>query len=101
LVASLTKKIQLSNDEKHRDLNNVDPKEYRSIFPHLTVLIRDSFLEVKDRQGQIITPNEYLLNCIAPLPGLDQHTVEQNKIRAAIRDSFRAIDCLLMSKPRD
>ena len=28
LVASLIKKIQLSNSEKHRDLDNVDPKEY-------------------------------------------------------------------------
>lgn len=57
LVVDMVKKIRLSDDERHVDLNKVDAKEFKSLFPACTVLIRDSFLDLMDYGGQEITPD--------------------------------------------
>lgn len=54
LVMEMSHRIQLSNGVKP---GSVDPKEYQAFFPALTVLVRDFYLEPRDKNGQIITPN--------------------------------------------
>ena len=61
LVVDMIKNIRLSDDERHSDLTKVDAKEFKSLFPAFTVLIRDWYLDMKDNVGREITSDQYLL----------------------------------------
>jgi hypothetical protein len=56
LVTKMSERIRISNSDKHSDPGNVNFEEYKQFFPALTVLVRDFTLNLKDSDGNTITP---------------------------------------------
>ena len=69
LVKKMSERIRLSNSDAHSNPKNLEPEEYKQFYPALTVLIRDFSLNMKDSNGNLISPNEYLQRAIAQKPG--------------------------------
>ena len=69
LVTRMTEKIRLSNNYQHQRPEEVEPDEYKQLFPALTVLVRDFELQLKDEEGSSISPDDYFKNAIAKKKG--------------------------------
>ena len=66
----------------------MNKEEYSHFSPHLTFLLRDFSLEIKDENNNLITPDEYLENSIAHHEGSSKNIKQINEIRETIRLSF-------------
>ena len=93
MVTDVIKRIQLSKE------GNDGVVDFKNFFPQLTVLIRDFYLKLEDRERNKITPDQYLSNCFAPKQSTDKKQIEQNAIRATITDCLPVFDCSVLSRP--
>lgn len=81
-------------------------EEFGVHFPHLVWVIRDQFLELKNENGNILTPKELLEDRLQPMKVDCNASVEiQNKVeeyndsRNLLREFFPTRDCFIFPRP--
>lgn len=74
-------------------------KEVAEHFPALTWVLRDFSLNLLDKHGDPITPNEYLENALKPLPSNYKGASEKNRIRKTITSCFLKRECRPLVRP--
>ena len=78
----------------------MEHSEYAQYFPSLITVVRDFCLNL-EKDGKMITPDEYLENALA-LPTGNRPVDHTNRmILSAIRDSFPSKKCFVMQSPVD
>ena len=93
LVTQLSKKIRVHAGD--------DPSGSRlaEFFPRFVWLLRDFQLELQDEDGDALTSNEYLEQCLQQQKGSSAAVKEQNQTRAAIRQLFEHRSCITLAHP--
>jgi len=91
-LQSLSLIIQLNNQMQISDENI-------KFFPSFFWVIRDFSLQLKDEQGEEITPNEYLENALTQQKGFTNEIEKKNHIRRLIKEYFKERECVTMVRP--
>jgi len=53
----MTNRIRLSNRDYHRNPDEVEPEEFAQFFPDFTLLVRDLFFKLVDKNNKSMTPD--------------------------------------------
>lgn len=97
LVVNITKHIHLKQQSQNPE--DVDPDELAEYFPSFMWVVRDFSLQLKDRDGEDITPKEYLEGALEEQKGITEQIMEKNRIRKLIKCFFKERDCCTMIRP--
>lgn len=97
-VSQLTEKNHQSSSAD-QDSYYVEPKDYSKFYPQFTWVVRDSELEIVNKQGKPITASQLLEQKLAPIPGNSTKIEEKNLLRQEIRNIFTKRDCVAMVSP--
>ena len=73
-------------------------QEFDRIFPMFIWAVRDFFLK-PEINGKMVSPNEYLEDCLSMKRGLKRETKEANYIKQCIRTFFKQRHCFLFPCP--
>lgn len=65
----------------------------------LVWVLRDFALQLVDRNGCEMTPNEYLEHCLEDAAGSSSEVKKKNEIRRAIRENLRKKVCYTLVRP--
>nr|CCA19932.1 guanylatebinding protein putative [Albugo laibachii Nc14] len=113
LVSELTKHVCVSttdtntpgnptrNDETNEEDEDtiVRPIDLAPHFPPFVWLLRDFVLELKRKDGSVMTPNEYLEKQLELKPGESHRIQERNNIRVNIQALFSRRECFTLVRP--
>lgn len=93
LLLNCVKEVKKSSDQKLWD-EAAAAKQDASDFPRLVWILRDFSLQVINKNGEAVSDNQYLENCLDEQPGSGgEKGREKNRIRAAIKQCFRSREC--------
>lgn len=94
LIINLSKSMRIQS--KDADMNE---EEFASYFPSLVWVLRDFMLRMEDREGNPITPKQYLENSLSDQRGSSDNIQNKNRIRRLLRQFFQDRDCCLLVRP--
>ena len=86
--------IQVSQNEEDKRLLDFD-----FFFPYFVVTLRDFGLDIVNRAGEPITPDEYLEGLLVQKRGEGPEIEKYNKIRLLIRRYFKKRKCFVFIQP--
>ena len=93
-ILNLSKSIKIKSVNKED--NEEDLGEY---FPTLLWLLRDFYLKLEDKNGNVITEKQYLENALENVNGTSDTVEEKNRVRNLIKSYFPEKDCFVMVRP--
>jgi hypothetical protein len=100
LVAQLTKRIRVQAEQQGSGGGGqASEQALAAFFPRFVWLLRDFQLELAGSEGEALSTDEYLEDCLRPQPGSSAATQEQNRTRAAIRSLFVERSCTALPHP--
>lgn len=99
-IANLAKHIKVSSDGSsgNDDSDDNDVMQFHTFFPSFLWVVRDFTLELVDEDGDPISSAEYLEKALADQARIPSN-MERNRIRAMMKDFFRARDCVTLVRP--
>lgn len=81
------------------NLKNCYPTQTTNEKTKLVWVLRDFALQLIDRNGCEMTPNEYLEYCLEDAAGSSSEVKKKNEIRRAIRENLRSKVCYTLVRP--
>ena len=92
--------LNLSKSIKIKSVNLEDNEEdFGEYFPTLLWLLRDFSLKLEDKNGNVITEKQYLINALENVTGTSDIIEEKNRVRNLINSYFPEKDCFVMVRP--
>ncbi len=96
LVVNISKSLQSKCNN-----GKVDDEEFAKNFPAFLWILRDFALQLKDPQGNPISPKQYLENALALQKGSSEAIENKNKIRRLLKYFFADRDCATLVRPTE
>lgn len=96
LVINISKTLQ-----EHNANGNTDEEEFAKNFPIFLWILRDFSLQLKDPQGNQISPKQYLENALAVQKGNSEAVENKNKVRRLLKYFFPDRDCATLVRPTE
>lgn len=93
-MINLTQFIHLNSQNEE-----CDTEEYGNYFPSFLWVLRDFILQLVDKEGNSVTPREYLERALQPQKGISDQVEEKNRIRRLMKDFFPDRDCNILIRP--
>ncbi|KAL4464604.1 hypothetical protein ABPG72_019060 [Tetrahymena utriculariae] len=93
LTTQISRSIQVTNDVSQND------KLISQYTPKFIWLLRDFVLEVVDSNGQQVSPNQYLHNCLTDQTSIQKQSPISKRVREALLQFFRQRECYTMVRP--
>ncbi|KAL4426476.1 hypothetical protein ABPG74_004482 [Tetrahymena malaccensis] len=93
LTTQISRNIQVTNNVSQND------KLISQYTPKFIWLLRDFVLEVVDSNGQQISPNQYLHNCLTDQTSIQKQSPISKRVREALLQFFRQRECFTMVRP--
>lgn len=94
LVCKLTQHIHVKS---HQGTASADT--YAQYFPKFIWVLRDFSLQLVDDDGNSISSNTYLSNCLVPVEDSGEESKQKNTIRKILREFFRDKECVTFVRP--
>ncbi|CAG9322968.1 unnamed protein product [Blepharisma stoltei] len=94
LVCKLTQYIHVKSQS-----GQTTAESYAQYFPKFIWALRDFSLQLVDNEGNSITSNEYLENCLELLPGQTDEIKQKNEIRKILTSFFKERECFTFIRP--
>eukprot|EP01022_Parablepharisma_sp_SALTPOND_P025670 TRINITY_DN602_c1_g1_i1.p1 TRINITY_DN602_c1_g1~~TRINITY_DN602_c1_g1_i1.p1 ORF type:complete len:1870 (-),score=221.62 TRINITY_DN602_c1_g1_i1:13785-19394(-) len=96
LVVNISKTLQANNSGE-----KLDDDEFAKNFPSFFWILRDFSLQLKDPQGNPITPKQYLENALSLQKGSSEAVENKNKVRRLLKHFFADRDCATLVRPTE
>ena len=96
LVVNISKNLQANNKGE-----KLDDDEFAKNFPSFFWVLRDFSLQLKDPQGNPITPKQYLENALSLQKGGSEAVENKNKVRRLLKHFFSDRDCATLVRPTE
>jgi len=96
LVVNISKTLQATNSGE-----KVDDDEFAKNFPSFFWILRDFSLQLKDGQGNTITPKQYFENALSLQKGGSEAVENKNKVRRLLKHFFADRDCATLVRPTE
>jgi Guanylate-binding protein, N-terminal domain len=79
----------------------IDEREVSAFFPTFLWLLRDFSLDLRDDDGSILSPREYLEACLQPQEGFSSDVQARNRTRRVLTAFFKERECFTLVRPLD
>eukprot|EP00826_Nyctotherus_ovalis_P034713 TRINITY_DN2912_c0_g5_i1.p1 TRINITY_DN2912_c0_g5~~TRINITY_DN2912_c0_g5_i1.p1 ORF type:complete len:806 (-),score=295.59 TRINITY_DN2912_c0_g5_i1:353-2770(-) len=95
LVVNIAKSLQTKNSGTGNE------EEFAKNFPAFFWVLRDFSLQLKDPQGNMISPRQYLENALSLQKGNSDAVENKNKVRRLLKHFFADRDCATLVRPTE
>lgn len=97
LVVNLSRHVQVTAKGRRED--DQDGSDLSAHFPEFLWVLRDFALSLEDKDGNQITPKQYLEQSLKPQGKENTRQASKNEIRSTLASVFKRRDCMTLVRP--